>query len=428
MELWTTTKAHPWQAGKARALPDHGETADLTVTPHERQAWEGFGGCFNELGWQALAALPAARRNEVFTALFGAKGCRFTICRLPIGASDYAAEWYSHNEADGDLAMKHFSIDRDRHFLLPYIKEALKLQPKLQLFASPWSPPTWMKAPKAYNYGTVIWEKPILEAYALYFVKFVQAYAREGVTIHQIHPQNEPAADQKFPSCLWTGPQLRDFIRDYLTPAFRKAGLKTEIWLGTLNTDDYNGFPNTVLSDAAANACVTGVAFQWAGKGAIQRTRASWPEKRLMQSENECGNGQNSWEYAHYVFDLMQHYITNGVNAYVYWNMVLPPGGRSTWGWLQNAMITVDPARKTVTYNPEFFLFKHFSQFVRPGAVNLEVSGHAAGNAVAYRNPDGTGVVVTSNPFPTKRRLTVEMGANTAVVELPPQSFNTLLI
>lgn len=130
---------------------------------------------------------------------------RFTICRLPIGASDYAEQWYSHNEVDGDVAMDHFSIERDFKYLIPYIKEALRYNPDLRLFASPWSPPTWMKFPKAYNYGTLRWEKEILEAYALYFVKFVEAYREAGITIHQVHVQNEVIADQKFPSCMWTG-------------------------------------------------------------------------------------------------------------------------------------------------------------------------------------------------------------------------------
>ena len=94
---------------------------------------------------------------------------------------------------------------------------------------------------------------------------------------------------------------------------------------------------------------MSGVGLQWAGKGALQRAAASWPEQRIMQTENECGEGLNTWEYAHYVFRLFHHYITNGVSAYVYWNMVLPPGGRSTWGWPQNSMTTVDSETGRVT-------------------------------------------------------------------------------
>lgn len=405
------------------------QKASLTVGTNDLQRWEGFGGCFNELGWIALSKLKPADRKKVFHSLFSSTGCAFTRCRLPIGASDYAAEWYSHNETDGDYAMRHFSIARDRQYLIPYIREALRLQPDLEFFASPWSPPTWMKFPKAHNYGTMIWTPAILKAYALYFVKFIQAYAREGIAINQIHPQNEPVADQKFPSCLWTGEQLREFIVRYLGPALRKAGLKTELWLGTLNTDDFNGFIQAVLMNPTANRYIAGVGFQWAGRGAIQRTHKAWPGKRLMQTENECGDGTNTWDYAHYIFGLMQHYIMNGANAYIYWNMVLENNaGLSTWGWKQNSMISIDTDRRRIIYNPEFYIMRHFAQFIGPGAVHVELTGLWSANAVAFRNPNGRRVMVVQNPFPTVHPVTLDTVAGRRDFTLPPRSINTIVI
>lgn len=425
--LWiSTTRARAWQA---RTCTPSAGAATLSLTGATDQTWEGWGGCFNELGWIALSALPARRRQAVLQALFDPReGCRFGLCRLPIGASDYGADWYSHNETDGDYAMKHFSIARDRRHLLPYIRAAQSIRPDLRFFASPWSPPTWMKSPKVYNYGRLVWTPRNLKAYALYFVKFVQAYAAAGVPINQVHVQNEPLADQKFPSCLWSGEQLRDFIRDHLAPAFRRARLSTEIWLGTLNTDDFHGYPSLVLADPAAARAVAGIGLQWAGKGMVQRIHAAWPERRVFQTENECGDGRNSWDYAHYVCDLILHYLANGVNGYIYWNMVLPEGGRSTWGWSQNAMVSVAPDSGRVTLNPEFHVMKHFSRFIEPGAVRLGVCGPLAGNAVAFRNPDGRRVLVAHNPWPAARPLTWtdELGGFTA--ELPAESFNSFVV
>ena len=195
--------------------------AQLSLTGEKFQTVRGFGGCFNELSRIAMECLTDEQRGEIMDSLFNEEnGCNFKICRVPIGASDYAAEWYSCDETDGDYALEHFNIERDKVYLLPYIREAMERQPELTLFASPWSPPTWMKFPKAYNFGTLRWEEPVLKAYAQYFVKFVSAYAEQGVTVEAVHVQNEPIADQKFPSCVWTGEQLRDFIRDYLAPAF----------------------------------------------------------------------------------------------------------------------------------------------------------------------------------------------------------------
>jgi len=361
--LWvSSTRLSPWRnefLGPEHARRQLHDAVEILESP--RQKWMGLGGCFNELGWHALLTLSKAARHRVIQALFDERGCRFNLGRVPIGASDYAASWYSLNENEGDFGMRRFSIARDRQSLIPYIREALRVQKSLVLFASPWSPPAWMKNPPVYNYGTLVWTKQNLDAYALYFVKFVQAYRREGIKIHQVHVQNEPVADQRFPSCRWTGEQLRDFIRDHLGPAFRKHRIDCEIWLGTLNAADYNGYVHTVLSDRRANRYITGVGLQWDGKGALQRTWMSWPEKKLLQTENECGDGENTWTYAGYVFELMHHYITNGVNGYVYWNMVLPPDGCSTWGWRQNAMITVDPWAGHFT--PDF-AFENWQVFV----------------------------------------------------------------
>ena len=431
-----TTEAHQWRSRKVTELATAADTLELSG--ESAQTFEGFGGCFNELGWRALGHLSEDARAKVLDMLFAPDDAlKFTFCRMPIGASDYAEQWYSLNEVAGDYAMEHFSIACDQRFLLPYIKAALQRQPRLSLFASPWSPPTWMKFPCAYNHGTLVWERENLQSYALYFLKFVQAYAEEGIRIAQIHVQNEPMSDQKFPSCVWSGEQFREFIANYLGPLFAEHAPETEIWLGTLNGPEndqrslhtgYDQYANLVLSDPRAYGYVKGVSYQWAGKFAIQQTASSYPELRYMQSENECGDGTNSWEYARYIFNLFRHYLSNGVHSYIYWNMVLEPGGRSTWGWRQNALISIDPVSQSITCNPEFYVMKHFSHFVQPGAVRLGTRGHLTGNSVVFENPDGRLVAVVGNGLPHARRVTVKMRQQAFTVELAPYSFNTFVI
>ena len=429
---WTTQTLPPAGEGEAPA------SARLRIGGPVGQPILGFGGCFNELGWIALQKAPEDERRAVMAALFDPeKGCAFNYCRLPIGANDYAAEWYSHNEHDGDFAMERFSIERDRRYLLPYIRESLAYCPEMTLFASPWSPPTWMKFPKAYNRGTLIQTQANLRAYALYFRKFVEACAVEGVKIAAVHVQNEPNSDQKFPSCVWTPPQMRDFIRDYLSPEFESAGLPCEIWLGTIERgidhygarEGYKDWAGFILDDEKVRGIVKGVGYQWAGKGAVQRTHLAYPELPIVQTENECCDGTNSWYQAHYVFDLIWHYLQNGASAYVYWNMVLEPGGASTWGWNQNAMITIDPSTGRAIYNPEFYLMRHFSAYVRRGARRLELAGNWCVNAVGFVNPGGETVVVIQNAATTERtlRLTLADGQG-YMLTLAPESFHTLIL
>jgi glucosylceramidase len=338
--------------------------------------------------------------------------------------------------------MKNFSLKRDEKYLIPYITRALSYQKELELFASPWSPPAWMKNPPVYNWGKLIKEDKNLCAYALYFRRFVEEYAKRGIHINQIHVQNEPVANQKFPSCMWTGEELRDFIKNYLGPEFTENNIDTEIWLGTINapgcdykrmifdkwaTEDYDYFANTVLSDERARQYISGVSYQWGGKIAIQRTFESWwPKIRLMQSENECGFGDNTWEFARYVWTMLKHYISNGAESYLYWNLVLEPEGQSTWGDPQNAMITIDPIKKDYRLNPDFYVMKHFSSFIEKGAVYLGMHGPFAGDTVAFRNPDGTYVFEVFNPFKEKRIFSYGEGEDIYSFELEGQSFNTI--
>jgi len=405
------------------------DEASLKVLPDPGQTWKGFGGCFNELGWIALSKLAQEERDAVLRGLFSNDPgcCGFSYCRMPIGASDYARSWYSHNEHDGDYAMEHFSIERDHRHLIPYIRAAQQYQPGLSLFASPWSPPTWMKSPPAYNYGTLVWTPENLTAYARYFVRFVQAYAALGMEISAVHVQNEPNSDQKFPSCVWTGAQMRDFIRDYLGPAFRDAGLSTQVWVGTIERADINAWAQLILSDAKAHTYVSGVGYQWAGKGAVQRQRMAWPDVPIIQTENECGDGTNTWDYAHYIFDLIHHYVTNGVEAYVYWNMVLEDGGESTWGWKQNAMVSVDPLRGTYTLNPEYYVMRHVAGYVEPGDSVLGLEGHWAGNALAFRKRDGRMVWTLHNPFEDEVTVSIDGGRDVYELRLDPRSFHTVI-
>jgi glucosylceramidase len=393
------------------------------------QSWEGFGGCFNEAGWASLSCLRVTDREKVMQALFDDQdGCRLNLCRVPIGASDYALEWHSCNETDGDLVMRHFSIARDRQYLIPYIRMALRYQPKLQLFASPWSPPTWMKSPRVYNAGRIVWRPDILQAYALYLVRFVQAYRREGITIRQVHLQNEPAADHKSPSCLWSGSELRDFVRNHLGPVFKKQLVPAEIWLSALNNEDYNGYTLAVLSDPLARPFIAGVGYQGAAKSILARTHTSWPMLRMNQTGSESGDGQNSWAHARHVFGLLQHSITCGVNAFTYRSMVLPFGGCSAWGSRQNALVSVDPMQNTFKLNPDFHVLKHFAYFIDKNAFRLTLTGEWAGNAVAFANPDGTRVLVLNNPFQETRRVVLEDGQALLTLNLSPESFNTLVL
>ncbi len=415
----------------------------LRLTGVKKQEVKGFGGCFNEIGWEVLQKIKDKHRNDFLDELFQEENCGFRMGRVPIGANDFSLSWYSCDEADDDYELEHFNIERDKKFTIPFVKEAIKRQPGFSLFASPWSPPTWMKTKKVYNYGTIRMEDKVLDAYAKYLVKFIQEYKKEGITVNQIHVQNEPMADQKFPSCLWTGEQMRDFIKNHLGPVTEKNSADTEIWVGTINgpfvdfmmgptsapfSEYYDQFENTILSDKEARKYITGLGFQWGGKHVIEQTVLSYPELRYMQTESECGDGRNTWEQAEYIYRQMWHYFYHGVESYIYWNLALPEGGVSTWGWSQNSLITINEETKKIAYQPEFYIMKHFSHFVKKGARVLETSGRFASNAVAFENPDGEIVIVVGSNMNQARKFMFEDGKHSFSSVIEPHTIHTFII
>ena len=155
--LWiSSTVDNPWIRKSISSVHDQKSAASILVDPQKTaQTIDGFGGCFNELGWEALSSVSYAEKNDILQNLFDpTSGCKFNICRMPIGANDYAVDWYSFNETAGDYDMNHFSIARDRLRLIPYIKEAQSIRPDLKIWASPWSPPSWIKINNHYACGS----------------------------------------------------------------------------------------------------------------------------------------------------------------------------------------------------------------------------------------------------------------------------------
>jgi glucosylceramidase len=432
-DFWERMPTPAFERGVPAAAPEV-----TVVTRRVFQEMEGFGGCFNEAGWAALEKASESDRAEVIAALFGDEGCAFARARVPIGASDFALSAYSLAEVDGDFELRHFSIERDRRHLLPFIKAAMAVRPGLEVWGSPWSPPEWMKTSRSYSKGSLRWEPEILRSYANYFVRWIEAYRAEGVNVYAVAPQNEPNILSPYPSCLWTGPQLREFIGDHLGPALRDAGSGVELWLG-LNGDPFNGGENlhdrllTVMEDARASSFVAGVAYQYDSRNQIAVASQLYPDKKYMQSETVCNGGANSWEDAQRLYGLMKRYIDGGAGSYFAWNMVLDDTGMSTWNWKQNALVTVDRETGEVTYNGEFYVMRHFSRYVKPGARRV-LSAGVWGDQIAFLNPDGSVVAVVGNSADRAYGFSLAVSgsgrAETPVlkVELPARSINTFVI
>lgn len=384
----------------------------------------GFGSCISEQGAKEIYELPDDKKKIILDDFFG-EGFGFDFCRLPIGANDFALNWYSYNETEGDYEMKNFSIARDRRYIIPIVKEAVKRSPGLRFFASPWSPPTWMKEPALYNCGNLIMTAENQKAYTLYFKKYLEAYKAEGIDIAQIHVQNEIHANQKFPSCVWNGEDLASFLADYLIP---ELGDMTDIWYGTVNGPEdpvntrHNAFLNLAMQNEKIRKGIKGVSYQWAGKMGILSCEEDYPELDTINSEWECGDSRNSWEYAMYGFEQWRHYFSHGARACVYWNIALNERSESTWGWPQNSMITI--VNGDIIYNPDYYMVKHFAHFITQGATMLKTKGGFSTNSAVFENPDGSRAAILMNPFKFDKTVTIE---NKNYI-LKPNSLNSIIL
>src|SRR6185369_9465132 len=258
-------------------------TATVTVNASKTyQTWDGFGGAFNELGWTYLST--KALQDQAIQLLFGVDGAHFAWGRIPIGASDYATDRYTLNETSGDTAMSNFSITRDKQKLIPYIKAALALRPDIRFWASPWTPPSWMKSSpyqtpgnpvNAFDGGTMKSDDAILKAHALYFTKFIKAYAAEGIKIDYVAPQNEPNYSQNYPSAIWSPSTFTTFIGKYLGPALASETPTTQLMLGTMSNANSNAdvaVANAVLADSTAKGYAKVIGVQWGMSDADQVT------------------------------------------------------------------------------------------------------------------------------------------------------------
>ena len=184
---------------------------------------------------------------------------------------------------------------------------------------------------------------------------------------------------------------------------------------------------DTILTDAKSKSLIKGIGFQWAGKGAIPIIYQQYPGLMLYQSEQECGNSKNDWKYCTYAWSLVKHYFTNGANAYMYWNTSLQQGGISTWGWRQNSLVSVDTINKTYHYNYEYYMMKHLSHFVKPGAKRLTTSG-TFDNLLAFINPDKSIVIVAQNDSHEEKKISITIGNKTITPILRANTFNTMLV
>jgi glucosylceramidase len=352
----------------------------------------------------------------------------FSVCRTCIGASDYSTKVFSYDEGEVDPSLSRFSIEQDRAYVLPILREARKANPDLFLFSSPWSPPGWMKSNGSMLGGNM--HRQYMDSYANYFVKFLQAYQAEGVPVEAITIQNEVDTDQdgRMPACIWPQEYEADFVRMYLGPALERERVKSKIWLIDHN---YNLWGRAMgeLETPEVRKYANAIAWHgYVGEPAwIDRVQKAYPDVEMYWTEGgpeytEPGYANNWVQWSRTFTDVLRH-CCRSITA---WNFALDERGRPNIGPFHcGGLVTIHSDTREISYSGQYHAFAHYSRFVRHGGWRFESEGAPELHHASFENTDGRRVLIVTNSG-APRSVDIQLGRNHSQVTLSANSITTL--
>jgi glucosylceramidase len=408
----------------------------VRVDAHRRfQTIQGFGGAFTEAAAYTYFKMSPEVRSEIMKAYFDpVDGNGYTLCRTHINSCDFSLGNYAYAEVPGDTELQHFSIEHDRAQLIPMIREAgIRAGQPIQLLSSPWSPPAWMKTNGQMNHGGKL--KPeYRQVWADYFVRYMQEYEKEGLSIWGITVQNEPLATQTWDSCIYSGEEERDFVRDHLGPALQAAGLlgRIKILIWDHNRDLLYERARLVYDDPKASQYVWGAAFHWyVGDHFenVQLTHEAYPDKQLLFSEGsqEGGPHHDVWEVGERYGQSMIQDLNHWTTGWIDWNLLLNQrGGPNHAGNYCSAPLMADPGKGSLYYHSSYYYIGHISRFIRPGAQRIiSVSTLDELDTTAFLNMDGQIALVVMNRSDRVCEFSIRFNDHSALTTSPAHSIST---
>jgi glucosylceramidase len=432
--VWFTSESERMASGSPiqwKLASDAAATDAVRVIPnHQFQEILGFGGCFSDAACYQISQLRPSRREEFLHDLFHPSGLGLSVNRTCIGAADTATKLYSYDEGDPDPDLRRFSIEHDREYILPILRRVAEINPAVFYFSSPWSPPGWMKWNKSMLGGSM--SRQYLSSYANYFLKFIQAYAAEGVAIQAITTQNEIDTDQhgQMPACTWSQECETEFITDHIGPLFERLGISTKIWILDHNYV-YWGRVISELDDPDFRRYVNAVAWHgYVGKPSMMsKVLAAHPDVMMYFTE-----GSTDYNDPHYQDDWTKwsstyaEILTNGCRSIAAWNVATDEHGKPNIGpYPCGGIVIINAKTQEVIQSGQYWALAHLSKSIKRGARRVETQSEAANlSHVAVNNPGGGTVLVLTN-LGAARTVQIYLGLYSATVQLKENSIATMV-
>ncbi|MFT3787624.1 MAG: glycoside hydrolase family 30 beta sandwich domain-containing protein [Tepidisphaeraceae bacterium] len=412
---------------------DSASAESVRIDPSMRyQTMQGFGASLTESSATLInGKLNATQRATLMTNLFSpTTGIGLSFLRQPMGASDYATSVYSLDEVPAgqtDYNLTSFSVAREQATIVPLLQQAKALNPSLQLMATPWSAPAWMKTNGLAAGGKLIDNASVYNAYANYFVKYAQAYAAQGLPISYFSMQNEPWLETAYPSMKLEPAEAARLIK-LVGPRLQAAGIDAKILAWDFNWENASAYLTPLLADASAAAYIDGIAFHgYSGDVSAQNTiRTQFPSKNIYFTELTATLGSNfgddlMWDMKNLIVGATRNHAATVVR----WNLALDQNGAPFYtggSSLCRGMVTINSNTSAVTYNEEYYSIGHLSRFVKVGAQRVASdSDHSA----AFVNPDGSTAVVQYNDATASTPVVLRWKGQQLKYTLPARSAAT---
>ncbi|RFZ82935.1 glucan endo-1,6-beta-glucosidase [Mucilaginibacter terrenus] len=400
-------------------------TNATTITVDENVTYQGIDGFGYTLtgGSASLLNGLGANQTAVLNELFGTGNGQIGVSylRISIGASDLSSSDFTYNQTAGDVNMNNFSLAPENTDFLPILKKIVAINPSIKIIATPWTAPTWMKVNTTGNNGYTggSLNTAYYDAYARYFVKYIQAMKAQGITIDAITPQNEPLNPYNNPSMVMQASEQVTFINNNLGPQLRAAGLNTKIIAYDHNAD-VPSYATTVVGQAGQY--VDGSAFHlYAGNiSALTDVHNAYPNKNVYFTEQWVGapsnfGGDLNWHVNTLIIGATRNWSRNVLE----WNLAADPNNNPhTNGGCSTCLGAITVSGTSITRNVAYYIIAHASKFVRPGAVRINSNIAGSISNVAFKNSDGSKVVVALNTGSSTVSFKLKWGAESFTYSL----------
>ncbi|MBT8220228.1 MAG: glycosyl hydrolase [Bacteroidia bacterium] len=417
---------------------------DILIDPSkEFQTFLGIGAALTDAAAETFYSLSEENQARFLEAYYDqADGIGYSLGRTIIHSCDFSSASYTYIE-EGDAELETFNIDQDRQYKIPFTKKAIEAAGgELLMYASPWSPPAFMKTNNNMLQGGKL--KPeYFQSWANYYAKFIKAYESEGIPLWGLTIQNEPMAVQRWESCIYTAEEERDFLKNYLGPTLENEGLgEKKIIVWDHNRDLLFQRANVILNDPEAAKYVWGTGFHWYEDWKdgipmfhnIKNVNEAFPDKNLIFTEG-CNEGYDiesieEPRLAERYGRSMINDFNNGTVAWTDWNILLDQtGGPNHVGNLCFAPVHGNTSTGNLTFTYSYYYIGHFSKFIRPGA--KRISSISSANKIlstGFVNKDGSVVIVAMNRSDDPVEYTLTISSKTGKTTIPAHGIQTIII